>query len=119
MMKYFEIGLAFPYIVGIPGVFWGNFWLCILMGVSGSLALFVICMKIGNSRWLEFLGRHTMTIYLLQECVMVLLIKLYLHYQINLPKLFIVFIMIFATAFVCALIDVFIDKYAAILKGKI
>ena len=39
IMKYYKIGLAYPYIIGVPGMFWGNFWLCILMGVSGSLAL--------------------------------------------------------------------------------
>jgi fucose 4-O-acetylase-like acetyltransferase len=117
-MKYFEIGLAYPYIVGIPGVFWGNFWLCLLMGVSGSLALFVICQKIGKCRWLEYLGRHTLTIYLLQESIMGLLIKSYVHWQVTIPRVIAVVFVIFSTAFICAWVDVFINKHLCFLKGK-
>jgi fucose 4-O-acetylase-like acetyltransferase len=118
MMKYFEIGLACPYIVGILGVFWGNFWLCLLMGVSGSLALFVICQKIGKCRWLEYLGKHTLTIYLLQESIMVLLIKSYVYWQVTIPSVISVVILILSTAFICAWIDVFIDRHLCFLKGK-
>ena len=110
--------LPYPYIVGMVGVFWGNFWLCVLMGISGTLGLFVICERMNRCKWLEFLGRHTITIYLLQQSVMVFLIKMYLQYQIGLPRLFIAILLIFATTFICTLIDVFIDRYASVLKGK-
>lgn len=118
IMKYYKIGLAYPYIIGVPGCFWGNFWLCLLMGVSGSLALFVICQKIGKCRWLEFLGRHTLTIYLLQECIMGLLIKSYVHWQITIHGVIAVVIFILSTGFICAWIDVFINKHLSFLKGK-
>lgn len=118
MMKYSEIGLTYPYIIGVPGVFWGNFWLCLLMGVSGSLALFVICQKIGKCRWLEYLGRHTLTIYLLQESVMVLMIKGYLKTHLGMNHAFVVILLIISTAFICTLLDELIEKYAKILKGK-
>ena len=118
MMKHLETGLPYPYIVGIPGVFWGNFWLCVLMGVSGSLSLLVICKKIGRCGWLEYLGRHTITIYLLQECVMVALLRGYMQCRIDLPKVIVVVAMIIGTAFICAAIDELIDRHAKVLKGK-
>lgn len=110
--------LPYPYITGIPGVFWGNFWLCIMMGLSESMALFVICQKIGKCKWLEFLGKHTLTIYLLQECIMVFIIKIGIHYHIAYPNMLTVLALILSTAFVCAWIDVFIDRHLGFLKGK-
>lgn len=116
LMKW--LNLPYPYIHGVPGVFWGNFWLCFLMGTTVTLALFVICEKIGECRWLEFLGRHTLTIYLLQECVMVFFIKAYTRWQIGDANVLVVMALILATAFICAWIDVFIDKHVGFLKGK-
>lgn len=75
--------IPYPYVAGNIGMFWGNFWLCIIIGVLGTLALFSVCIKVGHCRWLEFLGRHTLTIYLLQNCIMIQLIKVYLHCEVN------------------------------------
>lgn len=116
LMKLFH--LPYPYIVGVVGMFWGNFWLCFLMGVSGSLMLFVICRWIGKCGWLEYLGKHTITIYLLQESIMVVLIKGYLHWQVGISKYLVALFLILFTAFVCAWLDVVIDKHARFLKGK-
>ena len=116
ILKWF--GMPYPYIVGIPGVFWGNFWLCVLMGVSGAFALMVVCEKIGRCSWLEFLGRHTITIYLLQESIMVALLKAYVRFHVTIPSVIVVVLLVFMTAFVCAWIDVFINKHVPFLKGK-
>ena len=59
-----------------------------------------------------------MTIYLLQSCVMVVMIKAYVYYQLSLPKVVFVVAMIIGTAFICATIDQFLDKYLSFLKGK-
>lgn len=116
IMKVFH--LPYPYIAGIPGMFWGNFWLCFIIGFVCTVSLFILCQKIGYCSWLEFLGRHTLTIYLLQNCIVIILIKGYMHWPILIPKLFVVVCLVFAAAFICAWIDVFINKHLSFLKGK-
>ena len=59
-----------------------------------------------------------MTIYLLQESIMVLLTKGYLQTHIGIHRAFVVILLIISTAFICALLDELIEKYAKILKGK-
>ena len=117
-MKYLDLGIPYPYIGGIPGIFWGNFWLCVIMGISGSLMLFVICEWMGNCKWLEYLGRHTITIYLLQEAVMAFIIRQYENLNFNISLIVSVPVFVLSTAFICAFMDQLFNKYARFLKGK-
>lgn len=116
IMKVFH--LPYPYIGGIPGMFWGNFWLCFIIGFVCTVSLFIVCQKIGRCRWLEFLGRHTLTIYLLQNCIVIILIKAYMQWPVLMPKSLVVVCVVLAAAFICAWIDVFFDKHLPFLKGK-
>lgn len=117
------IGLPFPYIVGAIGVFWGNFLLCVVMVVSGSLMIFSISKKIQGCKYLEFLGKHSLAIFLLHSVFLISFLRFFQwmgmddeqHIGVRIGAL--VLLLFFSSLFPL-LLDMWIDKHARFLKGK-
>lgn len=120
LMRY--IGLPYPYIVGAIGVFWGNFLLCVVMVVSGSLMIFSISKKIQGCKYHELLGKHSLAIFLLHSVFLIFFLRLFKWMGLDEQNIGIrigasVFLLFFSSLFPL-LLDMWIDKHASFLKGK-
>ena len=120
LMPY--IGLPYPYIVGVVGVYWGNFLLCVVMVVSGSLMIFSVSKKIQDCKYLELLGKHSLAIFLLHSVFLIFFLRLFKWMGLDEQNIGIrigasVFLLFFSSLFPL-LLDMWIDKHASFLKGK-
>lgn len=119
-----RFGMPYPYIVGAIGVFWGNFLLCVIMVVFGSLMIFSLSKKMQKFRLLEILGKHSLMIFLLHSSFLIFFLRLAKFWEIgsyqNLWINIVVIILIWLSSTICPVfIDLWIDKHAGFLKGKL
>ncbi len=113
---------SYPYLNALPDIKWYRSWLFLLLSTGGSFLIFYLSIKIDKCRWLEYLGRHSLVIYLIHQPIMVFLIKMSTLLNVessSLPfKIVMGLIITAVTTFISAVIDSFIDKHFPILKGK-
>lgn len=100
--------ICYSFEIKIPHITAGFYtmpstWLIhILLSLSGTLLLMVICKYISNNKTLEFLGKNSLTIYIFQDVVITLLLKTFASELLNNDILISVFIILFI--WMCALI---------------
>ena len=113
----------YPYFNASPIVDITNSWLMLILSVGGSFLIFYISKKINNSRFLEYIGRHTLVIYLVHRPIMVFFVKLSISMGVevlNLPLRVLFGLLIVMITVICStLIDETIDSKFPLLKGKI
>lgn len=113
---------SYPYLNALPDIRWYRSWLFLLLSTGGSFLIFYLSIKIGKCSWLEYLGRHSLVIYLIHMPIMVFLINLSMLLDIEsfiLPYRIVMGLAITTTStFLCAMIDTYIDKHFPTLKGK-
>ena len=115
----------YPFFNACPHITWQSSILFLILSLCGSLLIFTISMKISRCRLLEYIGQHTLTIYLLHACIMIPLIKVssitllatgggkFLMINILLGL-----IIVTTSIVLCLLIDEFINRHLAFLKGR-
>ena len=112
----------YPYFNASPIVDITNSWLMIILSVGGSFFIFFVSKKINNNRFLEYIGRHTLAIYLIHRAIMVFVVKLSVSLGVevlNLPLRVLYGLLIVIITVICStLIDETIDSKFPILKGK-
>lgn len=118
-----RFGLPFPYIMGAIGVFWGNFLLCVVMVMSGTLMVFAVSKNIQEWKPLEILGKHSLMIFLLHSVFLIFFLRLFDKIGItddtNMSLRMIAFLVIWALSSILPVfVDLWIDKHARFLKGK-
>lgn len=102
------ISICYIFEIKIPHVTAGfytmpsTWFIHILLSLSGTLLLMVICKCINNNKTLEFLGKNSLTIYLFQDVVITLFLKIFASELLNNDILISVFIVLFI--WICALI---------------
>ena len=118
-----RFGLPYPYIVGAPGVFWGNFLLCVVMVMFGTLMVFSVSIKIQGCKPFEILGKHSLMIFLLHSAFLIFFLRITEHIGItettNIGLRMITFLIILSLSSIFPVfVDLWIDKHARYLKGK-
>ena len=113
----------YPYFNASPIVNITNSWLMLILSVGGSFLIFFISKKINNNRFLEYIGRHTLVIYLIHRPIMVFFVKLSVSMGVevvDLPLRVLYGLLIVLITVICStLIDETIDSKIPLLKGKI
>ena len=113
----------YPYFNSSPIVDITNSWIMLILSVGGSFLIFYISKKINNNRFLEYVGRHTLVIYLIHRPIMVFFVKLSISMGVevfNLPLRVLFGLLIVMITVICStLIDETIDSKFPLLKGKI
>ncbi len=114
---------SYPFFNAGPHITWQTSILFLALSLSGSLLLFYLSRIISTSRYIEYAGRHTLTIYLLHYSVMVPLIKLSLMSGvlgggILFVRILVGLLVVLVSMGICLVMDVFIDRHLAFLKGK-
>lgn len=118
-----RFGMPYPYIVGAIGVFWGNFLLCVVMVMSGTLMVFSVSKKIQGCKPFEILGKHSLMIFLLHSAFLIFFLRITEHIGItentNIGIRMITFLIILSLSSIFPVfVDLWIDKHARYLKGK-
>ena len=113
---------SYPYLNAAPAVSLSDSWLFLLLSAAGSALIFCLCMRIRQCRWLEYVGRHSMVIYLVHQPIMVFLIKFSKMLNVDAWDMSLRVIMgvviVAITTILCVVIDIFISKHFPILKGQ-
>ena len=115
----------YPFLNAGPHITLQSCILFLVLSISGSLLIFVISMKISECKLLEYLGRHTLTVYLLHGCIMIPLIKVStMAINCNFGGRFMMvniltgIIVVCSATLICVVIDEFINRQMAFLKGR-
>lgn len=113
--------IDYPYLNANPHIQWRTSLLYIMMSGFGSIGLFWLSKKISSCSFLELIGRHTLVIYLLHGVIMPRLISMTVDMGIEqcglLMRIIIGIMIVYASIFICLLIDLFIDRHFSFLKG--
>lgn len=116
------IGVSRPYVIGLPGVYWGNFIFFVVCASMEIIALLAICKRIGKCRIMECVGKHTLTTYLLHFSYLTFLLRCSYNYvdeSTNLIlRIFIIIAILCITILMSTLTDIWIEKHLPFLKGK-
>lgn len=68
----------YPFINSNPRVNWMNCHILIILAMAGTLSLLAFCKCLGRCKWLEYIGKHSLVIYLLHGSIMIFIIKQFL-----------------------------------------
>lgn len=114
---------SYPFFNAGPSITWQTSILFIFLSISGSLLLFYISRVISISSYIECVGRHTLTIYLLHCSVMIPLVKLSLISGVLgggtlSVRVLVGLLVVLVSMGICLVMDIFIDRHLAFMKGK-
>lgn len=114
---------SYPFFNAEPQITWQTSMLFLVLSLSGSLLLFYLARLISASRYIECVGRHTLTIYLLHFSVMPPFIKLSLMLGVSngtflFVRVLVGLFLVLVSMVLCLVVDIFIDRHLAFLKGK-
>ncbi len=114
---------SYPYLNASPSISLENSILFVVFSVGGSVFVFYIAKKIGKAVVLEYIGKHTLTIYLMHNVCLSYLIRFSVARGLDSMNIYIkiisaIIIVSFST-FIPILIDEIIDRKFPIIKGKI
>ncbi len=113
---------GYPFINSTPHITWHSSLLFLALSLSGSLLIFNLSMVIARNRFLEYIGRHTLTIYLLHYSIMIFFLKGSVLLGVDewplLIRVITGVLIVIITTIVCLLLDTIIDRHFGFLKGK-
>lgn len=120
--------ICYVFEIKIPHVTAGFFtmpstwFIHVLLSLSGSLLLIVICKNISNSNFFEFFGKNSLTIYMFQDVVLTLFLKIFVSELLDnniLTSVFIVLLIWVCALIVLSVISLFLNtKYLKWTLGK-